>query len=81
MPDWVVSADHRALVAALIAIRTEAGLTQRDMSARLGRSHSIIAKIETGQRNVSVLEFVAWCRVARVNPGSALEALSLNSGG
>lgn len=75
MPDWVVSAEHRALVAALVAARTSAGLTQREMSARLGRAPSIIAKIETGQRNVSVLEFVAWCRAAGVSPGETIEAL------
>lgn len=75
MTDWVVSADHKTFVGILTSIRKAAGLTQRDMAAKLGRAHSIIAKIETGQRNVSVLEFMAWCRAAAVQPDVVIKQL------
>lgn len=68
MPDWLTSAEYRAVVAALTRIRTDAGLTQRALAGRLGLDHSIIAKVEMGQRNVSVVDFLVWCRAIDVDP-------------
>ncbi len=62
------SAKHRALIAAIVAARNAAGLTQRQLAARLGRSDSFVWKIEAGERRVDVLEFLEIARALRVDP-------------
>ena len=42
----------------LILAREEAGLTQRQVSARMGMAHSFLSKCETGERRVDVMEFL-----------------------
>ena len=42
----------------LILAREEAGLTQREVSARMGMAHSFLSKCETGERRVDVMEFL-----------------------
>ena len=46
-------------IAALIAARKNAGLTQRELAARIGKPQSFVAKIELRERNISLLEFIA----------------------
>ena len=52
------SSTYCALRAVLIKARQHAGLTQRQLAVRLKRPHSWIAKIEAGERHVSVYEFM-----------------------
>jgi transcriptional regulator with XRE-family HTH domain len=47
-------------------------MTQRDLAAALGKPPSFIGKIEAIERNVSVLEFVAWARAVGAEPASLL---------
>jgi transcriptional regulator with XRE-family HTH domain len=51
---------HSALMAALIAQREAAGLSQRELAKRLDRAHSFVGKIESGERQVNVLEFYEY---------------------
>jgi transcriptional regulator with XRE-family HTH domain len=55
---------HRALIEA----RKRAGLTQRDLAARLKRPHSFVGRIEAGERRVDVIEFIEIARVIDVDP-------------
>lgn len=66
MPTWVSSPVHRDLIRALVEARTEAGLTQRDVAARLGKPASFVGKVESIERNLSVLEFIAWAKAIGV---------------
>lgn len=50
-------------------------MTQRELAARLGRDPATIARIETGQRNVSVLEFVAIIEALGGEPDKVLRDL------
>lgn len=75
MPAWNNSPDHSAVVAELVAARKAAGLTQRQLAAMLELDFSIIAKIEIGQRNVSVAEFLGWCRAAQADAPSIVRRL------
>ena|SRR5438094_784134 len=48
---------------------TAAGrLTQRDLAKRLGRSHSFVGKIESGERQLNVLEFCELADALGVDP-------------
>lgn len=72
MPAWVSSPVHREIVAALIEARRQRGMTQRDLAAALGKPPSFVGKIEAIERNVSVLEFVAWARAVRADTSTLL---------
>ncbi len=58
MPSWVSSPVHRKIVSVLIDARKAAGLTQRQLAARIGKPPSFVAKIELRERNLSALEFI-----------------------
>ena len=51
---WQAAYDH--FRRRLIAARESAGLTQREAAELLGRSQSFVAKSETGERRVDVVE-------------------------
>ena len=59
---------HRALIAILVEARERAGLTQRDLAARLKRPHSFVGRIEASERRVDVIEFIEIARVMDVDP-------------
>jgi len=59
----IVSPGHLTLIAAMIAARKSAGLTQIDLARGLGCQQSLIARIESGQRRVDVVDLVLWARV------------------
>jgi transcriptional regulator with XRE-family HTH domain len=62
MGRWVSSPSYRATVEVLVDARKAAGLTQRELAARLGRPYSLIANIERGERRIDVVEFIAVAR-------------------
>ena len=62
------NARHRALMGALKAARQRVGLTQRDLAKRLGRSHSFVGKVESGERQLNVLEFCELADALGVDP-------------
>ncbi len=53
-------------------MREKAGLTQRELGARLERPQSWIHNCETGNRRVDLAEFVAWCEACQIRPQSGL---------
>ena len=75
MPAWVSSLVHRDLIVAMVAARKAAGMTQRDVAAKLGKPPSLVAKVESVERNLSVLEFLAWTKAIGVSPEDLLAHL------
>jgi transcriptional regulator with XRE-family HTH domain len=57
---------HRALIGEVVAARQAAGLTQRQLAAKLKRSNSFIWKLEAGERQINVLELIEIARVLGV---------------
>lgn len=57
----------------LRTLREEAGLTQRELGARLKRPQSWVYNCETGNRRVDLAEFVEWCEGCKVSPTIALQ--------
>jgi transcriptional regulator with XRE-family HTH domain len=72
---WVNTGAHDCLVRLLVAERQAAGLTQRELASRLGKDPATIARIETGQRNVSILEFVVLARALNRDPTELLSEI------
>ena len=65
---------HRALMAALITVRENAGLSQRELAKRLDRAHSFVGKIESGERQLNVLEFCEYADVLGADPADLLRS-------
>ena len=55
------SSDYSRVRAELIAMRTGAGLTQRDLATKLRQTYQWVGRSELGERRLDVLEMMAWC--------------------
>ncbi len=69
---WVKKTIHSKrsvfLFTRLVELRREAGLTQRELAAKLGREQAMIARIESGERRVDVLEFYTLLTILCADP-------------
>ena len=59
----------------LAKARQKSGLTQAEVSARLGHPQSFVAKYEGGERRLDVVEFIKICSALGVDPHSLLKQL------
>ncbi len=69
------TAAHRELVAAVKALRKAAGLNQRELADRVGREQNFIARIETGQRRIDLVEWITLCDACDVDPATEIARL------
>jgi transcriptional regulator with XRE-family HTH domain len=67
---------YRKVPPFLQALRERAGLTQRELAAKLRRPQWWVARIETGSRRIDVAEFIEYCAGCGARPTAALEALA-----
>ncbi|MGR8965071.1 helix-turn-helix domain-containing protein (plasmid) [Rhizobium leguminosarum] len=67
---------HRALIALLIEKREASGLTQTELADKLGEYQSFVARLESGQRRVDVIEFLELARILNFDPLDALRRLA-----
>ena len=54
---------YAGVLSKLISSRQEAGLTQREVSLKLGMAHSYLNKCESGERAIDVAELWAICKI------------------
>ena len=66
------SSEQRVFLELLRAARKGAGLTQQALAEKLGRPQSFVAKYESGERRIDVVEFVALARALDVSPVALL---------
>jgi len=66
---------HRALVRLLIRARRSKGLRQIDLARRLHQQQSWIARIESGQRRIDVVEFIRLARAMDLTPSDLLKKI------
>jgi transcriptional regulator with XRE-family HTH domain len=52
------------------------GLTQAEVAKRLGEYQSFVARLESGQRRVDVVEFLALSEVLKFDPAKAIRNIS-----
>ncbi len=67
---------HKALIALLIEKREAAGLTQTDLAAKLGEYQSFVARLESGQRRIDVVEFMELAEILGFDPASAIREMA-----
>jgi transcriptional regulator with XRE-family HTH domain len=63
---------HAALIALLTERREALGMTQTQLADRLGEYQSFVARLESGQRRVDVVEFLELAEVLGFDAGKAL---------
>lgn len=54
-------------------MREEAGLTQRDLAAKLKTTHIFVHKSEVADRRVDVAEFMDWAVACGIEPKKAFD--------
>ena len=67
---------HRALMQVLIETRKAKAITQQDLANRLSRPQSYIAKVETGERRLDVVEFIEWASGIDSSPAELISAIA-----
>ena len=60
-------ARYTALRQELVQARLQAGLTQQQLAQSLYKVQSFVSKVETGERYLDVIDFIAWCEALQAN--------------
>jgi transcriptional regulator with XRE-family HTH domain len=66
---------YNKLRAILKAGRLEAGLTQRELSARLKRDKNFAQLVESGERALSAIEFIEYVEKLGLDPRDVIDEL------
>nr|WP_210333008.1 helix-turn-helix transcriptional regulator [Rhizobium sp. RHZ01] len=64
------------MIELLIAKREAAGLTQVDLATKLGEYQSFVARLESGQRRVDLVEFLELSDLLKFDAVEVLEAIA-----
>lgn len=75
MASTVEDAEYAILQGLLKRTRESRGISQRALSAKLGRMSSYIQKIENGERRIDVIEFLRICDLLEVNEHELIKEL------
>lgn len=62
----------------LVKKRHEATLSQRQLASLLETYQSVVGNIETGERQINVIELVEYCEALNVDPLEIIEELKLS---
>jgi transcriptional regulator with XRE-family HTH domain len=67
--------DYLALTKWLKNSRKQKGLTLRDVAERIDEPFQTVSKIEKAQRNLTILEYVEYCKAIDVDPAIGLDLI------
>ncbi len=79
MRKTIYSKSSRVLTEYLRNSRRSAGLTIRQLAAKMDVHHSIIGKIETGERRLDIIEFIEYCKILEIDPHQVIEKIISNT--
>ena len=72
----VYSDEYQRVIAALKQARKARGITQMQLAEALGRPQSFIAKSESGERRLDVVEFVHLARLVGLDVEDVLKLIN-----
>ena len=75
MNKTIGSARHKTLIDLLIQKRESAGLTQAGLAERLGEYQSFVARLESGQRRIDVVELIEIAEVLGFDASALVQAV------
>jgi transcriptional regulator with XRE-family HTH domain len=67
---------HEALIGMLKAKRETAGMTQAALAEALGEYQSYVARLESGQRRVDVIELIQLASILGFEPSQMVKAVA-----
>ena len=67
------SARHKTLVDLLIAKREAVGLSQTELAGKMDEYQSFIARLQSGQRRIDVVEFLEIAAILGFDPTKAIK--------
>lgn len=67
---------YQALLRWLKSVRVAEGLTVRDFAKLIKEPFQLVSKVETGQRKLSVLEYVQYCDALGLDPRIGIDILA-----
>ncbi len=73
------SAHHKNLVDMIVTKREAAGLTQAQLAEKLGECQSFVARLESGQRRIDVIEFLGSASILGFDPAKAIRSIQRKS--
>ncbi|ECI4633117.1 XRE family transcriptional regulator [Salmonella enterica subsp. enterica] len=65
-----------ALIATLRSARESLGLTQVQLSERINRSQSYVAKYENNERSLKLIEFIEICEALNISPSEVIKEIT-----
>jgi transcriptional regulator with XRE-family HTH domain len=68
--------EYRVLRGILREIRANAGLSQRDLAQKLAVPHSWIAKVESGERRIDIIEFCRFISACGADPRAIFDPVA-----
>ncbi|MCK7227585.1 helix-turn-helix domain-containing protein [Enterobacter asburiae] len=72
----VYSDEYQRVINALKKARKARGITQAQLAEALGKPQSFIAKVESGERRLDVVEFVHLARLLEINFDQLLKEIT-----
>ncbi|WP_421579755.1 helix-turn-helix domain-containing protein [Shinella sp. M31] len=80
MSNSIHTPEHKELIGVIIRHRHAAGLTQEHVSKAIGQHQSYVAKLETGQRRLDIVEYLAIARAIGFDPAAELQTIAFRFG-
>ncbi len=71
----IYSGEWRELTGWLVQQRRQAELTQRQLAANIGVVHSLVGKVEQGERRLDPIELVLYCNGMNADPCDLIAAI------
>ena len=65
---------YSRLIGEMVKLRKDKKVTQTQLAQQLGKPQSYVAKIETLERKLDIVEFVDWCNAIGQSPSELLRA-------
>jgi transcriptional regulator with XRE-family HTH domain len=75
LPKSTFTPHYEAFRETLVALRTAAGFSQRDLAKLLGRERSFVSRIEIGERRLDVVELHWILKALNARPAPILARL------
>jgi len=69
--------EYDALLRLLKELRTESGITQKELCIRLGQEITYVSKLERGTWRMDLIEFFEFARALELDPVSIIQRFQL----
>ncbi|HBL6926571.1 helix-turn-helix domain-containing protein [Citrobacter koseri] len=71
----IYSDEYQLVIKLLRSARIEQRITQTQLAESLGKPQSFVAKVESGERRLDVIEFATIARLLSLDPAEILNAV------